>query len=146
MGKLIKNHWARLIILTAASYHVAASLCAFFWPKFFFDFYTKNFDLAVKPVPILQTINLVFALVTLAYEYPLSYLAGTTLHRSLEARLMWLPLCCLTAVLMYQGTNPAVYYFVGYGVYAWAFVEGEVVCAVPWTLPKRVEGRRPEKV
>lgn len=59
MGKLIKNHWARLIVLTASAIHFAASLCAFFWPKFFFDFLTKNFDAAFYPVPILQPVNLV---------------------------------------------------------------------------------------
>jgi hypothetical protein len=35
MGKLVKNHLARLIILTASSYQVAASLEALFWPKIF---------------------------------------------------------------------------------------------------------------
>ncbi|KAG9640785.1 hypothetical protein KCU64_g12823, partial [Aureobasidium melanogenum] len=92
MGKLIKNHLARLIIITAAMYHIAASLHGFFWPKFFFDFLTKNFDPAVKPVPILQTINLIFAFINLAWEWPLEFLAGTAIHRSLEMRILLLPL------------------------------------------------------
>ncbi|KAG9515712.1 hypothetical protein KCV07_g7206, partial [Aureobasidium melanogenum] len=92
MGKLIKNHLARLIIMTAAMYHIAASLHGFFWPKFFFDFLTKNFDPAVKPVPILQTINLIFAFINLAWEWPLEFLAGTAIHRSLELRILLLPL------------------------------------------------------
>ncbi|KAK3071007.1 hypothetical protein LTR53_009428 [Teratosphaeriaceae sp. CCFEE 6253] len=147
MGKLIKNHWARLVVLTAAAYQLAATLEGFFWPKFFFDFLTKNFDLAVRPVPILQTINLVLALTTLAYEWPLNFLAGTKLHASIEARMLWLPLCSLTSIMMYQATNPALYYVIGCGAYFWAFCEGEVVCAVPWTLPKRADRRpRPEKV
>ncbi|KAK5131788.1 hypothetical protein LTR08_000543 [Meristemomyces frigidus] len=142
MGKLIKNHWARLIVLTAAAYQIAASLEAFFWPKIFFDFLTKLLDPAVKPLPILQTLNLLFALITLAYEWPLKYLAGRPLHRSIEARMLWLPLCCLSSMLMYQGTNPALYYLIGCGVYFWAYTEGEMVCAVPWTLPKRID-RKP---
>ncbi|KAK4626906.1 hypothetical protein CLAFUW4_05051 [Fulvia fulva] len=145
MGKLIKNHWARLIVLTAAAYQIAATLEAFFWPKFFFDFLTKNFDRAVKPVPILQIINLVIGFLTLAYEWPLNYVAGTSIHRSLEVRLMWLPLASLTSILLYQATNASLYYFIGIIVYFWAYSEGEVICAVPWTLPKRADRRRIEK-
>ena len=40
MGKLIKNHLARLIILTAALYQVAAGIHGIFWPKVFWDVFT----------------------------------------------------------------------------------------------------------
>lgn len=146
--------------------HTASSLSAYFWPKFFFDFYTKNLDAAVKPVPILQTINLILALVSFAYEYPLHYIAGTSVHRSIEFRLFYYPLMALAALLLYQGTNAGVYYLCGVGVWGWAYVEGEViffpffflktitdnlvlqvVCAVPWTLPRRSDrAKRLEKV
>lgn len=161
MGKLIKNHWARLIIMTAAACtflpallllpctpldvgtngawrppadQVAAALECYFWPKFFFDFLTKNFDGCVKPVPILQTVNLVLGFISLAYEWPLHYVAGTTLHKSFEARMLWLPLCSLASMLMYQGTNPALYYLIGCSVYLWAYGEGEVRRS-PWAPP-----------
>ncbi|KAK3723199.1 hypothetical protein LTR37_001922 [Vermiconidia calcicola] len=126
MGKLIKNHWARLICLTAAIYQIAAALEGFFWPKFFFDFYTKNFDKAVKPVPILQTLNLLLGIISVAYEWPLKYVAGTAIHRSMEVRMMWLPLASLTSILLYQATNPALYYLIGLAAYFWAYSEGEV--------------------
>ena len=141
MGKLIKNHWARLIILTSACYQLAGAIEGFFWPKFFFDFLTKNFDNAVKPVPILQVINVVIAIICLAYEWPLRWVAGTHLHRSIVARLLLLPLATLSAVLLYQTTNAALYYLIGCGIYFWAYSEGEVICAVPWTLPKRSDRR-----
>ncbi|KAI9817218.1 MAG: hypothetical protein M1827_001331 [Pycnora praestabilis] len=137
MGKLIKNHWARLIVLTAASYQIAASLEGFFWPKVFWDFLTKNLDGAVKPIPVLQILNLLFGLLGLAWEWPLGYLAGTMFHRSIEARLVVYPLSTLAALLLYQGTNPGLYYLIGMGVYFWGYSEGEVVCSVPWTLPKK---------
>jgi len=143
MGKLIKNHWARLIVLTAAVYQVAAAVEGFFWPKIFWDFLTKNLDLAVKPLPILQIINLVFGIVMFAWEWPLGFLAGTALHRSIEARLIALPLAALAASLIYQATNPALYYAIALVVYFWAYSEGEVVVATPWSLPQRV---RPGKV
>lgn len=56
---------------------------------------------------------------------------------------MLYPLCSLAAVLLYQGTNAALYYLIGIGVYFWAFSEGEVVCERAWCLPRRsVRGRR----
>ncbi|KAG4434370.1 hypothetical protein DL95DRAFT_126533 [Leptodontidium sp. 2 PMI_412] len=143
MGKLIKNHWARLIVITAAIYQIAAGIHGFFWPKIFWDFMTKNLDVAVKPLPILQTINLVLGIILLAWEWPLGFLAGSAMHRSIEARLVVLPLAALSAALIYQGTNPAIYYTIGMGVYFWAYSEGETVVAKPWSLPQRT---RPGKV
>ncbi|KAK1752404.1 hypothetical protein QBC47DRAFT_404739 [Echria macrotheca] len=137
MGRLIKNHWARLIILAAATYQVAAAVSGFFWPKIFWDFLTKTLDVAVRPAPILQTINLIFGLILLAWEWPLGFIAGTSIHRSLEARLAFLPLTALAAALIYQGTNAAIYQVIGLGVYFWAYSEGEMICATPWTLPQR---------
>ncbi|KAF2758691.1 PRO41 protein [Pseudovirgaria hyperparasitica] len=145
MGKLIKNHWARLIVLTAAAYQVAASIEGFFWPKIFWDFLTKNLDGAVKPVPALQILNLVLGLFALAFEWPIRPFAGTTIHRSIEARLVIYPLSALCCLLMYQSTNPGIYYTIAMGVYFWAYSEGEIVCPEPWTLPKR-SARGPVKV
>jgi hypothetical protein len=146
MGQLIKNHWARLIILTAAACkstldpapsqnqrpltcsqdQIAAAVEAFFWPKIFWDFLTKNLDGAVKPVPALQVINLILGIFGLCYEWPLSFLAGTGIHRSIEARLIIYPLSALAALLIYQGTNSGLYYIVGMIAYFWAYSEGEV--------------------
>lgn len=144
MGRLIKNHWARLIVMTASackSYRhemrscqvtytqidqVAAAIEGFFWPKIFWDFLTKTLDPAVKPIPALQIINLVMGLFMFALEWPMPLLAGTALHRSLEFRLVMLPLTTLAASLLYQATNPAIYYLTALIVYFWAYSEGEV--------------------
>ena len=154
MGKLIKNHWARLIVLVAAACEllleqqcfgesaanvdcaidqVAAAIEGFFWPKIFWDFLTKNLDGAVKPIPVLQGLNLVFGILGLAWEWPLKYLAGTAFHRSIEARLAVYPISVLAALLLYQGTNAGLYYLIGMGVYFWAFSEGEVSMASLYT-------------
>jgi hypothetical protein len=140
MGKLIKNHWARLIIMTAATYQIAAAIEGYFWPKIFWDFLTKTLDGAVKPIPSLQTINLVFGIFMLALEWPAGFIAGTALHRSLEFRLAILPLTALSSALLYQATNPAIYYVIGMMVYFWAYSEGEIICAMPWSLPQRGRG------
>lgn len=141
MGRLIKNHWARLIVLSAAAYQVAAAIECFFFPKIFWDFLTRTLDPAIKPVPILQIINLLLGLMMLAWEWPLGFIAGTPIHRSMEVRLAVLPLVALAAVLIYQGTNAALYYLVAMVVYFWAFSEGEIICAKPWTLPQRGRGK-----
>jgi len=136
MGKLIKNHWARLIVLTASAYQIAAALEGFFWPKIFWDFLTKNLDGAVKPFPALQIINLVLGLLLFAWEWPLGVLTATPLHRSIEARLVVIPIAALAAALLYQATDPALYYIIGMSVYFWAYSEGEVIVKTPWSLPQ----------
>ena len=85
----------------------------------------------MRPVPFLQIINLLLGLLCLAWEYPLPWLSGTAMHRSIEARLVAYPVASLAALLLYQGTNPGIYYLIGMGVYFWAFSEGEVRF-VPW--------------
>lgn len=147
----------KAVITDICADQVGAAIEGFIWPKIFWDFLTKNLDPAVKPIPILQTINLIFGLGMLALEWPLSFVAGSSLHRSLEFRLAVLPLTALTSILMYQSTNPAIYYVIGMVVYFVAYSEGEVclgletlprqismltwneqmICAKPWTLPQR---------
>jgi hypothetical protein len=105
---------------------VAAAIEGFFWPKIFWDFLTKTLDGAVRPIPVLQIMNLIFGLGMFALEWPVSFLAGSAIHRSLEARLAILPLVALAAILMYQSTNPAIYYMIGMVVYFVAYSEGEV--------------------
>lgn len=127
MGKPIANHWSRLIVLTAAIAHLAASLFAFFWPKFLFDTITKNLDAAVKPIPVLQIINLCLALFVLALDWPLSWLASTQFHASFEARLLAIyPTAAVAAVLLYQGVPAAAWYLIGMFVLVWGYCRGEV--------------------
>jgi len=144
MGRLIKNHWGRLIILTAAACtslqqiqlqintnrmridQVASAVEGFIWPKVFWDFVSRNLDAAVAPVPVLQILNLLMGLVGIAWEWPLKPFAGSGPHRSIEVRLIVYPLSALLAALLYQGTDPAIYYLIGICVYFWAYSEGEV--------------------
>jgi hypothetical protein len=110
---------------------IGAAVHGFFWPKIFWDFLTKNLDPAVKPIPFLQIINLVFGIGMLGLEWPLSFLAGSSIHRSLEVRLAVLPLTALAAILMYQSTNPAIFYLAGMVTYFVAYSEGEVCLLFP---------------
>jgi hypothetical protein len=126
MGKLIKNHWARLISLTAGVYQVAAALQGFFWPKIFWDFATKALDILVKPIPFLPIVNLVLGILIVAWEWPLPWIAGTSIHRSIEARLVVFPLSVLASLLMYQSTNAGLYLLIATFIYFAAYAAGEV--------------------
>ncbi|KAJ5505306.1 hypothetical protein N7453_004263 [Penicillium expansum] len=134
MGRLIKNHWGRLIILTAAAYQVVSAIEGFIWPKVFWDFISRNLDAAVAPVPVLQILNLIMGL---PGNGLLSHLLAQYRTAALKSVSSYTPLSALLAALLYQGTDPAIYYLIGIGVYFWAYSEGEVVCPEPWTLPKR---------
>jgi hypothetical protein len=105
---------------------IGSAIECFIWPKIFWDVWTKNLDGAVKPIPVLQILNLVMGFVGVAWEWPLKYLAGSMPHRSIEFRLLLYPLSSILAALIYQGTNAALYYLVGIAVYFWAYSEGEV--------------------
>lgn len=72
-------------------------------------------------------------LVITAWEWPLGMIATTALHRSIEARLVVYPLAALSAALLYQATNPAIYYTIGIVIYFWAYSEGEVRFPAPRT-------------
>lgn len=67
----------------------------------------------------------------LAWEWPLGFIAGTALHRSMEARLAFIPFAAIAAALTYQGTNAALYYLVAMAVEFWAYAEGEVCYHLP---------------
>jgi len=137
MGKLVKNHLARLIVLTAASYQFAAGIHGMFWPKVFFDYWTRSLNALVHPVPILQTLNVISGLLMLAWDYPIPFLIpGSSLHRSIMARLVFLPMAIVLSLFLYQATNPAIYYTIAWIIYFWAYSEGEVVC-MPWKVPTR---------
>lgn len=65
-------------------------------------------------------------LAVLAWEWPLELFARTAMHRSIAPRLIVLPVASLAAALLYQATDPAMYYLIGIGVYFWAYYGGEV--------------------
>jgi hypothetical protein len=119
------SHVATFQILTIAV-QIAAALEGFFWPKILFDWLTTNLDKAVKPVPILQIINQIFGICTLLFEWPIKPIAGSSIHQSIEFRLMLFPLLALAAFVMYQSTNAGIYYIVAEIIYFWAFYDGEV--------------------
>lgn len=98
----------------------------FFNAKVFFDFLTKKLDGAVRPFPSLQLINLACGILIIALEAPLDRIAGSTIHRNGLVRLVILPIVAVPAILIYQGTNAALYYLIGLAMYVLACYEKEV--------------------
>ena len=130
MGKLIHNHWARLVVLIAAAVQVGGAIEGFFWPKATWDFFTSSLNILVKPVPILQIVNLVLGLIVLAWEWPLGFLADNMVHRSIPARLVVILLCIVTSMSLYQSHNSAIYYMLGVIGYSSALAAHEVSFAM----------------
>jgi hypothetical protein len=48
------------------------------------------------------------------------------MHRCIAARLVVYTISMMAAAILYQGTNSALYYLIGLGVYVWAYNELEV--------------------
>lgn len=135
MGKLVKNHWARLVVLVAAAIQIGGSIEGYLWPKVTWDFSTAALNFLVQPVPALQTINLLLGILVVAWEWPLSAIAGSMYHRSIHARLVMYTLCTFSALFLYQSHNSALYYSLGIYGYALALFEQEVSA-----IPQMLEG------
>lgn len=82
---------------------------------------------AVAPAPILQALNLLIGLLVLAWEWPLRFIRGFTIHRNIIARFLILPMAALLAILLYQATNAAIYYMIALAIYVWAYFQHEVI-------------------
>lgn len=145
MGKLLKVELARLITLSAAGcesfliccaqvdliYYsnadltwtdqLVAAIVAYFNPKIFFDIWTRHADVLVTPTPFLQTANLLLSLIVLALEWPLHSFRFMSPKQSFLFRFCLLPLTAMAALILYQGTNAALYHIIGLSIYVSAY-------------------------
>ncbi|KAH6666363.1 hypothetical protein B0J14DRAFT_568448 [Halenospora varia] len=132
MGKLVKNHLARLVTLIAAvckfiyTIQIVGALHAMIWPKMFWSFINKELDSAVKPMPFVQILNLFSGILALIWEWPIWHILDTKLHNSIKARIYYLPIPVVAALLLYQTFDVAIYYLIGFCLYIWAYTEGEI--------------------
>ncbi|GAA5997885.1 hypothetical protein JCM5350_008116 [Sporobolomyces pararoseus] len=168
MGKLVIVIWARLLGLTSAacssllycplreisqtdqsrSPHSTntqdvlwATLWAFYYPKFFWDFIdgelgprglnpSERLNFFIKIIvtyPIVQTINLVLSLFTLLLEYPFPLLNRFKLSRSIPLRIVLHFLDFSFAMLLYQTIDGGVFHLVTGFVYFVAWLKGETL-------------------
>ena len=103
-----------------------AAVQGFFWPKIFWDFTTRRLDKIVTPVPLLQTLNLITAMFVIMWQMPFPCLASVAFHRRMVALCVLLPCAFLFSALLYQGTEPAVFYLVSFVLYFLAYKDQEL--------------------
>lgn len=127
MGKLIKNHWARLVIIVASLIQIGGAIEGLFWPKVTWDFCTSSLNSLVAPFPFLQIANMILGLLVLSWEWPICFIAGGRLHRSIHARFIVFAVCSLVSLFLYESHNAVLYYTMGSYGYWLALVGREVI-------------------
>jgi len=149
MGVFIWHDWARFVSLAGSIYLIWAGYWAIFYRKFFWDIVGGTLrdpgglqpsraaapfiNLIVK-APIIQIVLMIFATITLIVELPAPFIKGTSLYRSWTLRIVLLIWQTFLGVLLYQGTNGALYSLIAAFGYTMAQMKGE-------TMPEPKKGR-----
>jgi hypothetical protein len=87
----------------------------------------EGIDRAVKPFPVLQSINLIIGLSIVAWEWPIGLKIVKSIYQNIKPRLAILPLAALAVAFLYQTADTAIYYLIGAAVYFWSYHEQEVI-------------------
>jgi hypothetical protein len=140
MGKLSWHQWGRFLGLTASAYLVWAAFWGILYRKFFWDFVggivrspgglqpASNiafFITIIVKAPVVQILSMLLALGHIALDYPVPFLKGTMIYRSLVIRVVLLLTQASLAILYYQGTNGAIYSLIAAFAYTRAIMLGE---------------------
>jgi len=140
MGKLAWHDLAHLVALTSGTYLLWSSIWGIFYRKFFWDMIGGTLgphglipppssaffiDIIVK-APVLQILNIILGLLTIAIEWPMPGFANTAFQRSHIGKSGFYFLCSFFAILVYQSVDSAGFYFVAIGMYLKAHSLGEV--------------------
>ncbi|KAH7888699.1 ATP adenylyltransferase-domain-containing protein [Phlebopus sp. FC_14] len=140
MGSLIWNELSRYVSLTASVYAVWASFWGLFFRKFFWDFVggiLRNpgglqpspklhiFIVLIVDAPVVQILTMITGFFMISLEYPVHFIKGTRLHRSLPLRAVLLVFQSFLAVLFYQGTNASLWSLIAALFYVRALTLGE---------------------
>jgi hypothetical protein len=142
MGKLVWHEYARLVTITASCYTVWASMWAFVYRKFFWDFVNGTlrnpgglqpakqdavFITLIVKAPVLPIFSMIIGLCIIAFEYPVPWVRGTSIHRSFVVRIVALIIQAFIAILWYQGTNGAIWSLAAAFCWGRAIMLGEVM-------------------
>ncbi|PRQ71950.1 hypothetical protein AAT19DRAFT_10065 [Rhodotorula toruloides] len=132
MGALIWHDWARLLALTSGAYVAWAALWGLFYRKYFWDFVGGRlgphgivpppqaalFEKIIVELPILQIVNIVNGLVTLALEWPLPIVKKLDMYGSIKFRLGLYIWSALVAAFVYQTAFASLFYLATLLAYA----------------------------
>lgn len=140
MGNLVWHEYSRIVAITASVYTFWAGFWGLIWRKFFWDFvggtlrdpggmqapaHDAFFITIIIKAPVIQVISILLAGFIIALEFPVPYLKGTKLHRTIALRIPLLIVQAFLAVMFYQGTNGAIWSLIAAGCYARAVMLGE---------------------
>ncbi|TRM69494.1 hypothetical protein BD626DRAFT_390737 [Schizophyllum amplum] len=140
MGKLVWHEYSRLVSVTASVYAVWASFWAMLYRKFFWDFVEGTvrdpggiqpsqsamiFVQIIVRAPVIQILVMVLGFMMIALETPLPILKSMAIYRSLVLRVVLLLFQATLTIMLYQGTNAAIYSLVAAGCYGRAIALGE---------------------
>jgi len=140
MGNLVWHEYARLVSITASVYTVWSSFWAIFFRKFFWDFVGGTlrdpgglqpakgaaiFITVIVKLPIIQVFAILIGLFMIALEFPLPQLKALSIHRSLILRTVMLVMQASLTILLYQGTNAALWSLIAAGCYVRAQLKDE---------------------
>jgi len=142
MGKLVWHEYARLITIVSSCYTVWASLWAFVYRKFFWDFVNGTlrnpgglqpasqdgiFITLIVKAPIIPIFSFLIGVSIVAFEYPVPWVKGTSIHRNFVVRIIALLIQAVLAILFYQGTNGAIWSLTAAFCWGRALMLGEVM-------------------
>ncbi|KAH9859102.1 hypothetical protein C2E23DRAFT_34461 [Lenzites betulinus] len=142
MGNLIWHEYGRYVALSATAYTIWAAFWGIYYRKFFFDFVNgilrapgglqpaasdSIFVTLIVKAPVVQVLSLVVGFIYLALDMPAPFVKNTAIHRSFPLRIVLLLLQTFLAILYYQGTNGALYSFIGACCYIRAQLVGEIM-------------------
>ncbi|BGP26336.1 hypothetical protein JCM10295v2_005284 [Rhodotorula toruloides] len=144
-----RSNW--LTFPTRATDVAWAALWGLFYRKFFWDFVGGRlgphgivpppqaalFEKLIVKFPVLQCVNIVNGLVTLALEWPLPVVKKLDMYGSINVRLGLYLWSAFVAAFVYQTAFASLFYLVTLLAYARALKFGESILDV-----KTVEGRR----
>jgi len=140
MGNLVWHEYSRLLSITATVYTVWAGFWGLFYRKFFWDFVGGTlrdpgglqpspnaavFITLIVKSPIVQIFTVLMGVSILALECPLPHIQDTRIHRSIALRIIMLLFQASLAILVYQGTNGALWSLIAAGGYVRSLILGE---------------------
>ncbi|KAI9569651.1 ATP adenylyltransferase-domain-containing protein [Boletus coccyginus] len=120
MGNLVWHDLCRFISIAASVYAVWASFWGILFRKFFWDIIggvLRNpggiqpspkvhvFVAVIVKTPIVQFVTMILGFIIIALEYPLPFVKGSPIHRSIPLRIVLLILLSFLAALFYQPSD-----------------------------------------
>lgn len=91
-------------------------------------------DVLVHPIPILQICNVLFGMALLLWEWPVKAVMKCPSHSRTSVHITLILAASVPALLLFQATNAALYYFVAAVLYYCSYRRHESCCTCPHVI------------